>query len=477
MNEKKHIEKNRTISEELKKMIEKEENQIEKLKLIKLTATFYWMNICGKYRDKFLEEQLREIGEKNLKKSKANYIKNRNLHIITEAYLTGGHTRLLNNWIKFDEDDIISDVVIININASSLGEWLIKNIQAKNGKIFYIEDENIIIQAQELLNVAKNYSEIILHVHPNDIVTSLALSKLDRNQQIYFVNHADHVFSLGYNYSNCVLELSSEGKKMGELKRKIKYSEVLPIPIDDIREPEKIEKRTQKKIDEKIAVSMASEYKFLPTKKYNFQSFLDQLLETNEKLVFNLIGVSEKNKIWKPLKKKYGERLNLLGILSREQTQNILKNADIYVDSFPLTSYTCILEAINLNLPVVSLKTEVADLDCLLGIKVDKISNLISKINEILDFKEKFLNTELKENVKKMHSRMAWQNKLREIRTQKYSLKNNLEEETSYFLTDYEMFFQEISEKRIFKFSYRQFLNLNIKNKIKVLIIYLKGMK
>ena len=186
-----------------------------------------------------------------------------------------------------------------------------------------------------MINILKNYSEIILHIHPNDIITCLALSCLNQNQRVFFVNHADHKFSLGYNYSNCVLELSKDGKEMSRLKRGIKFSEVLPIPIDIHEILERNIKRYKIR-KEKILVSMASEYKFLPTKKYNFQNFLDELLGENENLIFNLIGASEKNKIWEPLKRKYGNRLNLLGLLLKEETQTILKNADLYVDIFHL---------------------------------------------------------------------------------------------------------------------------------------------
>lgn len=456
------IEKNKILITKMKEIIENEQKEKEKLKLVDFTATFYWLNVCGKYRDYHLEKEIEKIGKNRLKQNIVNqYKKNRVLHIITETYLTGGHTRLLNNWIKFDTDKI-PDVVIINPQKSKLGNWLKENIKQKKGTIYFLKKQKILLKAQELLGIIENYSEIILHIHPNDLITCLALSCLNNNQKVYFVNHADHVFSLGYNYSNCVLELSCDGQKMGNIKRKIEFSEVLPIPIEKIIS------------EEKIIVSMAAEYKYEPTSKYNFQLFLDELLEVNKNIIFNLIGPSEKNKMWKPLKEKYGNRINLLGVLKKEEVDKKLKEANLYVDSFPLSSYTCILEAINLNIPVISLKTELSDLDSLKEIKVKNISELILKINNILNNENENENEDLKKLIAQDHYENGWLNRLREIRFKDYRNKNILKEDVDYYFEDYEKLFLSASKDRVSKFSYRRFFNLKIKNQIKIMIIYLK---
>ncbi|MGL5367714.1 MAG: hypothetical protein ACRDAG_05365 [Cetobacterium somerae] len=468
----KQMEKNKMVFEELKKIINDEKNQIEKINLIKFVASLYWRNITGKYRDSFLEEELFNFGKdicKNISiKRKVKF--GESLHIITETYLTGGHTRLLSNWIKFDEE-VVPNVLIVNPEYSKIPNWLIKNIKEKQGNLYITKSNKEIFKVQEIAEIVKEYSEIILHIHPNDVITCLALANLSDKQKVYFVNHADHTFSLGYNYSNCVLELSEDGKKMGKEKRGIKYSEVLPIPIEE-KENFELENNFQK-FEKNIVISMASEYKYLPTEKYNFQDFIDKLLASNKEIIFNLIGPS-KNKVWDELKSKYKERFNLFGVLSKDKAQEELLKASIYVDSFPFASYTSLLQAIDLGLISYSLKTEVADLDSLKSIKVENVDLLVEKINKSLLKKDLYQNLVVKNKVKEYHYKEAWQNSLKKIRMKKFDKKNILDKEIDYYSGEYEKLFLSISPKRILKVSYRQLLKLKLKNQIKILLLHLK---
>ncbi|MGL6098744.1 MAG: hypothetical protein ACRC0G_03855 [Fusobacteriaceae bacterium] len=466
------IKSNKKISEEFFEILSNEKNEIEKINLIKIFSNFYWSNIVGKYRDNTLEKELFNIGKNSYQNENTNFKIQNTLHIITETYLVGGHTRLLSNWIKFDVD-VTPDVVIVNPENSKIPNWLIENIKEKNGNLHLIKNKDISLKVQEMTKIIKNYSEIILHIHPNDVTTCLALANLNEKQKVYFVNHADHVFSLGYNYSNCVLELSEDGKKMGQKKREIKYSEVLPIPIDEELNYNFFDNKNNLK--QKIVISMASEYKYLPTEKYNFQDFVDKLLNSNKDIIFNLVGASEKNKIWKDLKTKYKERFNLLGVLPKEKAREELLKSKIYIDSFPFASYTSLLQAIDLGLIAYSLKTEVADLDSLKSIKVDTIDLLVEKVNQSLLKNDVQENLFVKNKVKEYHYKEAWQKKLKEIRNKSFDKKNILEKDTDYYNDDYERLFLSNAKKRFFKFSYREFLKLKLKNKFKILLLNFKG--
>ena len=78
--------------------------------ILKNCAGFCWKNYPGTYTLKWLENLLIEIAGESIdpehsqdKHQARSVSKNLNvLHVVTEGYETGGHTRLIINWITAD---------------------------------------------------------------------------------------------------------------------------------------------------------------------------------------------------------------------------------------------------------------------------------------------------------------------------------------------------------------------------------------
>ena len=79
----------------------KKEKEI-KQKIYLLENINYYMtnNHCGVFRYEPMEELLQEIGKDFVVDNQANTVKNSFLHIMTKASVTGGHTRVVENFIK-----------------------------------------------------------------------------------------------------------------------------------------------------------------------------------------------------------------------------------------------------------------------------------------------------------------------------------------------------------------------------------------
>lgn len=474
----KQIKKNCKIVDNIKNIINKEKSIEEQLNLIQVLCNYLWENITGIYRDKDIENIILDISDKIFKgnKAKDSYLKNireETLHIITETYTMGGHTRLLYNWLKFDIERK-NDILIVKPENSKIPNWLDEILKLRNGNLILINKNTIIEKATKIREICKNYNEIVLHIHPDDIATVLALSSF-KNKRIFFMNHSDHSYSLGYNLASCVLELTKDGKKMGEKKRDIKNSAVLPIPISIEKKMKNedtwdIRKKFDIPLENKIIVSMAASYKYKKMEGYDFYDFLEKLIAKNNKITILMIGPSLLELEWKKLKLKLGNNLLLLGILKKEDVQNILEQSDIYVDSFPVNSYMCLLEAIRIGKEAYSLKTPVFDLDSLKETKINTIDEMINKI-----LNSKIKNNKGIEKLIKYHSEEEWLKRIKKIR-EKYInksnfIKRNKNSNCKIEFSDYEEFLYDLKKGSALPFSWTYFKNISIINKIKILLI------
>ncbi len=489
------IEKNYKFSQVLKEYFFKEKNINVKLKLAKYYATYCWQNRVGFFQDLEFEKELGKISSKyKINTFEIKSICNkRTLHIATEVYSSGGHTRVINNWINFEEKN--QDLLIINSEKSQIESWLEETLKKNAGKIILLRQNNVLEKAKELFNIVQNYERIILHIHPDDIIPILAFSNSKIIEKIYFYNHADHVFWLGVTINKCVLDLTSEGKEFSLKKRGIINSEILSIPLEEKQQETKIidineiyESYNLRK-NSKIIFSMATEFKYNTILDYDFFEFLEKLSPFLIKcdIYFLVAGPNLKNKFWKRIYECSEKRVIPLGVLPKERVKEIWKIVDLYIDSFPMNSYTCLLEAISNNIKCFSLKTPISDLDCLKKIKVDTTEKLIKEIEKFFIYKNNYKeeNIKITNNLKKIHFKNGFLNNLQRIYLENDNQKNiNYRLINEHFNDSYENFFVNQKNKILFlnkNSIYFSFLKIvrygDMQIFIKLLYLYLKKEK
>lgn len=489
------IEKNYKFSKKIKECFFCEKNINQKLKIARYYATYCWQNRTGIFQDIEFEKELGKISfEYRLNTDYIPIINNKKtLHIATEVHSSGGHTRVIDNWLKFE--NISQDLLIINSEKSQIEDWLKNTLFSINGKLILLQSKNILEKAKELFEKAKDYERIILHIHPDDIIPILAFSNSEIISKIYFYNHADHVFWLGITINKCVLDLTSEGRELSLKKRGVINSEILSIPLEEksrknkVVNKEEIYKLYSISKNSKVIFSMATEYKYNTVLKYNFFEFLKKLtpfLIEND-IYFLIAGPSMKNKSWKIINKYSEKRVIPLGVLPKENVNKIWEIVNLYIDSFPLNSYTCLLEAVANEVQCFSLKTPISDLDCLKMIKIDTAEKLIEEIKKNLIYKNNYKeeNIEIINNIKKIHFKNGFLTNLKKI-----YLKNDDKIITNYriinkwFDDDYERFFANQKNKILFLdknglcFNFLRILKYrDVKVFIKILYFYLKKEK
>lgn len=262
------------------------------------------------------------------------------VHVISEPLLTGGHTRLMEKLSGMHEDTVD---LIISRRSTLRAEQRVKGYFYKTNKV---SSDRSLEVVEELVGMFSSYQKLILHIHPDDICTVVAcgIAKHLFNVEIFFVNHADHVFSFGTTVADYYFELSSYGRKLDAKKTIRGKKSFLGIPVGVISTP-KISDVMPEKNKKLIFMSAGSDIKYKPNKGVNIFELISRILDDYSSSKFLVIGSNVKTSFWWwPLKLKYRDRLKIRSHLEIDEYQKLVAQADFYVDSHPIPGGTAFAE-------------------------------------------------------------------------------------------------------------------------------------
>lgn len=348
----------------------------EKLQIYSLIAGLLANNFSLTYSSKIMEEKLIDISNTLFPEhSDVKFLDNTVLHVMTECYHVGGHTRVVDNWIKASKK---KSSVFLNNKESIVPDFLNETVKKNGGVVIYNEGNTLVAKANHLFHEAIKYKYIVLHIHPYDILPLIAFGNKYFSRPVFLYNHANHLWGCCYSVADLVLELFESGKEFSVKYRGIPESkvDVVGIPVNMIQSSSLVDDK------HKIVMTMASSYKLKTIEDYDFKSFVCMVLDENPDVIYEIIGVTLEDQEWVSLKNKYNNRLVLHGVMNKDDVLNCLSKVYVYVDSFPANSYTSVLEAINCKVPVLILKTKVLGYEFLTP--VNNIENLVVETNKIL---------------------------------------------------------------------------------------------
>lgn len=339
------IDSNYNFIKSLEKYIEKCQNDDEKLIYLTFIGYLYSVYVTGIYSSNGLENEIIKIAKKICFSPTVKPQKGRMLHVMTKAYNVGGHTTIVNNWIRWDSDRQYS-LVLTDMKYEELPSYIIETISLSHGEIICLEG-NYIEKAKQLLKVSQFFERIILHTHMYDVIPILAYSNCNWKIPVYFYNHADFRFSYGYSIADVVLNLNKFDLKKSKDYRGIAddKNEVLQSPnlgyIDSIVIDKDINQDIISKygIDrkEKLIVSMGDEFKYEDIIGYSFTDFVNRLIdESDDYIQFIIIGPNPERKKWKELKEKTNGCARATGYIERQEAYVLIKMCDLFISSFPM---------------------------------------------------------------------------------------------------------------------------------------------
>ena len=325
-----------------------------------IAAQFAWMNHTGLFVSAELETILREISA--LCETAATYRRpkdepDRVLHVMTQAYQTGGHTRAVRCWIAQDVGRH-HQVCITRQGTKPPPNDLAAQLETPGDLVRLDVRRGLLLRrAAALRLLAANSDIVLLHTHPYDAVPLLAFGgAVTTGPPVIYVNHADHVFWLGVGAGNLVLNMRDSGERLATTRRGVDpgRSAVLSWPLmSGGRDVGREEAKRRLGLDPNrvLIVTAADGSKYRPLTRPSFVDLVLPVLERHESAVLLAAGPLPEGE-WLQASDRTGGRIRALGRLADVTPLHLA--ADIYLDSFPFSSGTSLLEAGSFGTPTIT---------------------------------------------------------------------------------------------------------------------------
>jgi glycosyltransferase involved in cell wall biosynthesis len=277
------------------------------------------------------------------------------LHVLSEAYAVGGHTRLAWRWMS--RDDRTSDVVLTNQNGV-VPDQLVDAVRATGGTLHDLRAAHpqLMDRVRALREHMDRADLVVLHVHPYDSVALAAANLPGTRPPVIFENHTDQSFWLGVGGADLLCDLRPETRALDLALRGIPDERigVLPMPVDELTSAagEDLRRELGIRPDAVVALTVSADWKMAPCWGRGMHHLVDRVLYWSPQVSVVLVGGSP-NPDWARLAKRYPGRVFPVGRVLDPAPYFAL--ADIYLESYPIRSTTAALEAAILGLPVVTL--------------------------------------------------------------------------------------------------------------------------
>ena len=343
--------------------------QIEKsLKYIYYAASYAWLVHIGIWCDDDLERLLSAIG--NYCKSKKQSIykterKDKKIGFIASILRdVGGHNILLKHWISILSDSFKDqELYITKIDRNPLNyPFLKKSLKEKSVNIYELPEKLSFLDKifRLIALIEKNAPDTLLtFTHPNDVTLIPALTALSSKPFTIFFNHADHVFWLGKNISDCVIEQRIDGAKFSKKFRRITVNQFI-VPLTTEIKPQKISKNKYDVPETStLSISVGGIMKVESPFKYNYYKTIELILKKFPNHYHMFVTDYPPQTTPKELantpedvKKRFiinGPFPNL---------EPIYGVGDFIIDTFPIGGGMVIVDAMACGLPIVAFRNE-----------------------------------------------------------------------------------------------------------------------
>jgi len=320
---------------------------------------------CGIFASKRLEMIIRRISEHLERPSKSiPHLKSasevrRVLHIASEVSSVGGLSRMISRWIMADPDR--SNSMLLTRYRNATPTHLKEAIEASGGSLRLLNQEvgSILDWATRLRRVARDYDLIVLHIHCEDVIPLIALADAGNLPPVLLLNHADHLFWLGTGSAHAVLNLRDAADQITRNRRGVAAERSLMLPTLVNKTTRKHSKSEARKLlgledDELIMISVARGAKYRAQVGPSYADRFVPILKQNKKARLIVVGSGMPDS-WQEAAKSTGGRI--VGLPEQPDPWRYFEAADIYVDSYPFSSSTSLMEAAGYELPLITLFT------------------------------------------------------------------------------------------------------------------------
>jgi hypothetical protein len=286
------------------------------------------------------------------------------LHIATETYQVGGHSRMLWRWIERDADR--THTVVTTRQRAAAAAGVAAAAEASGGTLVELDrDAPALERARAVRALAADADVVVLHVHPHDPVPVLAFAAAGDRPPVVFFNHGDHIFWLGASVTDALHSLRPAGVKLG-LRRGIAAERLLqgPAPVEgqDGNGPSDdpgLRMRARADLlpqlswpdDAVVLLTVGAAYKFGGDLGTSLLQLVAPVIDADPRVHLLAIGPSDDGP-WREAHERTGGRVAAIG--PRTGLGPVFAAADLYLESRPGGGPGASSEAAAHGLPVLT---------------------------------------------------------------------------------------------------------------------------
>ena len=322
--------------------------------------------------------------------------------LASTIYDVGGHTECLMRLSESLYEEYDLHLFLTNFSGDS-------RIAAKT-KYAYLETILTISEADsegsdfgkkinQLINaiLASEVKILFVYMHMYDVISCAVLSFLVKNSgiKVFFFNHADHTFSLGFEFSHLIIELRKQGQFVTEHYRNKKTT---LIPLQGVMSKKlrtySIEELQTKReelglsSEDLVSLSGFASYKIFKNKESAYLEFIKTLLIREPRLKHILVTEisAKERKILDRTFRGNEHLLKRLIIIDRVADFDLLLQVgDVFIDSFPFGSALVHIDAIRNRRPTIIKKNHDNELYSFYDYLYDGYEYAIDNIDEMLE--------------------------------------------------------------------------------------------
>jgi hypothetical protein len=275
------------------------------------------------------------------------------LHVLSCAPSIGGHVNLALRW---RDEDRGSDARFVVTRNDVVPEFLRAAASPTNPPVV-LTGTSLVEHARELRGLAAHVDVVVCHTHANDPVPGVAFGGDYDGPPVVLVNQADHVFFLGAGNLSVLANLRPTLAEVVSTDARgfaAGHGSFLPVPVPDRRGERREDAKRALGIDPAttVVLTLARDTKYRPSPLHpSFVELVEPVLAEREKCVLLAVGPSSTEAQWASAAKRLDGRIRACG--PQPSPGRYLDAADVYVDSFPFSSTTSMLEAAVRDVPVV----------------------------------------------------------------------------------------------------------------------------
>lgn len=365
----------------------------EAVALSELYGEFMTQNLF----DRFSDIEFQGLIEKKLRNFATPKKLNGNIHYITDALETGGHTPLFINIVKAQAHLGLSPQIVTRKKS-----WALKFAVNEEIPVHVIEDW------QEIISLDISGS-LYISANPSDIAACILADHAKENgASVFFVNHADHGFFFQPKLATSFLEISGLGRSISNLHRSVQSSHFLGICTGTEKN-----KNSWAPSHERFLLTIARKDKLRPIDGFNFPAFADKVTKAFG-IKFVIFGQNGTEEWWQPYKNN--RKIELMGAMPFEKIIPYIQKSYGYIDSFPLTGGSVLPAVASVGVPIFSLKGSAFGYNAVEEIRLDTEKEVFDRLDDYISKQHLFYDlSELSESVSKWHSVFSFYNRVEKI--------------------------------------------------------------